>query len=98
MANCVSDVAVRVRPLALEDSLARASELVRTAPGGAAPVQADGEIRGLIEAEEPAGWIRAFDPEVARRQTVRDLSRQPSTPIRGDATIGEALDQLRQQG
>ena len=65
MANFVGEIAVRVRPLSLEDSLARAAESVRTAPGGAAPVQEGGQIIGLVEAESLADWIAAVGPAAA---------------------------------
>jgi CBS domain-containing protein len=95
MANFVGEIAVRVRPLSLQDSLARAAETVRTAPGGAAPVQEGGQIVGLVDSESLADWFAALGPDAASRGRVRDVVRPAPAPLRHDATIGEALEQLR---
>src|SRR5438445_2762136 len=95
MANFVGEIAVRVRPLCLQDSLARAAEAVRTAPGGAAPVQEGGEIVGLISAESLADFFAAVGPGRAGGETVRDVVRPAPPGVPHDATLAEALDQLR---
>jgi CBS domain-containing protein len=95
MANFVGEIAVRVRPLSLEDSLARAAESVRTAPGGAAPVQEGGQIVGLVASESLADWIAAAGPAAASRGTVREVVRPAPAGVRHDASIAEALEQLR---
>jgi CBS domain-containing protein len=98
MANFVADVTVRVRPLLLEDSLARAAEAVRTAPGGTAPVQEEGRIVGLVDAMDLAAWIGTADPETVRGGSVRAIMRPALAPIPQDATFREALEQLRAGG
>lgn len=95
MANFVGEIAVRVRPLSPQDSLARAAEAVRTAPGGAAPVQDGGEIIGLVAAESLAEWIAAVGPGQSGNGTVRDAMRPAPAGVRQDATLAEALEQLR---
>jgi hypothetical protein len=98
MANFVSEIAVRVRPLSPTDSLARAAEAVRTAPGGAAPVQEDGEIVGLVCAEELADCLAEMDPAATRTAVVSDVARSMPTPLRENLPIQEALGQLRREG
>lgn len=95
MAKSVADIAVRVRPLSPDDSLARAAEAVRTAPGGAAPVQDWGQIVGLVCARELADWIAAAGPDVARAARVRNVTRPAPAPIPDHTSISEALCQLR---
>src|SRR5689334_8605078 len=95
MANFVGEIAVRVRPLTPQDSLARAAETVRTAPGGAAPVHEGGEIVGLVSAESLAVWMEAVGPAEARNGTVRDVVRPAPASVLPDTTLCEALLQLR---
>lgn len=96
MANCVAEIAVRVRPLSPGDSLARAAELVRTSPGGAAPVQQDGQIIGIVSAGTLADWVAEQGVEQARSASVLAVTRPASDGIRSDATILQALEQLRE--
>ena len=98
IARTVAAIAVRVRPLAPEDSLARAAAAVRMAPGGAAPVQEDGTIVGLVTAADLADWIGDAGMEAARAATIREVARPGLTPIRADAPIQEALQQLQAEG
>jgi CBS domain-containing protein len=94
MANCVGEVAVRVRPLSPEDSLARAAELVRTAPGGAAPVQEAGAIIGVVSAKTLSAWFVAGGVEQPFDDCVRELVREAPATIRDDTPLATALDQL----
>src|SRR5438093_234281 len=98
MANSVSEIAVNVRPLSHDDSLARAAEAVRTAPGGAAPVQEYGEITGLVCAEELADRLAEMPPDAVRIAVVRDVARSMPAPLRSDLAIPEALGRLRADG
>src|SRR5438874_819557 len=98
MANYVGEIAVRVRPLSPEDSLARAAEAIRMAPGGAAPVQEAGQIIGLVTSTHLADWIGDADPVIAKSGTVRQVLQSGWTPIRHDLSIREGLEQLRAGG
>src|SRR4051812_20427351 len=98
MANYVAEIAVRVRPLSPGDSLARAAELVRTSPGGAAPVQQDGQIIGMVAAGPLAEWVAGRGAEAAGGATVLEVTQAAPVGIRSDATIPEALEQLQVDG
>jgi CBS domain-containing protein len=97
MAGSVASIVVRVRPLAPEDSLARAAEAVRLSPGGVAPVQVAGSIAGLVSADALSEWIAAVGVDSARGATVAQVMRPAQLPLRGDASIPEALEWLRQE-
>ena len=74
MANSVAEIAVRVRPLAPGDSLARAAEAVRTSPGGAAPIQEEGQITGLVCADAMADWAVSHPNEPPQATAKRLMS------------------------
>src|SRR5947209_17718123 len=95
MADCVADIAVRVRPLSLDDSLARAAESVRSAPGGVAPVQEGASIVGVITAEALADWITGVGAEAAARGTVRRALQPAPAAVGEAASLPDALDRLR---
>lgn len=96
MASFVGEVAARVRPLALEDSLVRAAESVRTAPGGTVPVQDEGVIVGVVTASTLAGWFDAAGAGTARSSTVREVLQPLLAPLRSDATLADGLQQLQE--
>jgi hypothetical protein len=78
----------------LDDSLARAAELVRTSPGGAAPIQSDGQIVGLIVAGALSEWISERGTQAAASASVADVMQAAPPGIRQDAPILDALRQL----
>jgi CBS domain-containing protein len=96
MASYVGEVAVRVRPLTPDDSLVRAAEAVRTAPGGTAPVQDGGEIVGVVTAPTLAEWIDGVGQVSAHTAVVREVMQPLLAPLRSDATLSAGLDQLRE--
>jgi hypothetical protein len=96
MASFVGEVAARVRPLGLEDSLVRAAEAVRSAPGGTAPVQDGGELIGVVTAATLADWLETTGTEAAHTASVRDVFQPLLAPLRSEATLAEGLEQLRE--
>src|SRR5687767_7900098 len=95
MVSSVASIAVRVRPLVPEDSLARAAEAVRLSPGGVAPVQIGGSLIGIVSTGDLTEWIAAAGIDAARQATVGQVMRPALFPLRGDATVPEALERLR---
>jgi CBS domain-containing protein len=98
MASTIGEVVVRVRPLALDDSLMRAAEAVRTAPGGTAPVQDGGEVVGVVTASSLAAWIDEADALSIHSALVRDVVQPLLTPLPSDAAVRDGLEQLQQLG
>src|SRR6476646_5831613 len=98
MADYAGEIAVRVRPLSPIDSLARAAEAIRTSPGGMVPVQVEGQISGTVCASAPSEWLLERGEAAARRATVADVMRPQLVRIPNDASLAEALAELREQG
>jgi len=82
-----------VRPLMPGDSLARAAELVRTSPGGTAPVQEDGQIIGVVCAGALADWVSERGIQNAGMGGVGDVMQPAPAGVRHDLTIPDQISQ-----
>jgi CBS domain-containing protein len=80
----LGDLAVRVRVLALDDSLGRAAEAVRASTVGAAPVVEDGRLVGLVTASILAAALASAPPPAADTPVA-------SLPIESAVALPESL-------
>jgi CBS domain-containing protein len=92
----VDELAQRVTPLSPDDSIARAAEAVRVAPGAAVPIAQNGRIIGVVSARD---LNRVFvDPAAAARGApVRAAMNGACCCLPGGLDVEEALAIFREQ-
>src|SRR5262245_8574800 len=93
----VSQLAVRVRPLDLADSIGKAAELIRSSNGRAAPVTLSGHVVGVISSAEVAAAVAA-NPEQAKNLPVATLTLNPCYGIPDFWAADRALAHFRREG
>lgn len=93
----LSQIAVRVRPLELSDSLGKAAERIRASGGRGAPVTVSGHVVAVLTAEDVAAPLLA-DPERARQQPVATVELRGVPAVPDFWTAERALAHLRAEG
>src|SRR4051794_18283276 len=93
----VSQLATRVAPLDLSDSIGKAADLLRSTSGGSAPVGVNGHVMGVVTAEDLVAPL-ARDPELARKMPIASLALRPAHGIPDYWTVDRALAHFRQEG
>ncbi|MBI3948193.1 MAG: DUF1385 domain-containing protein [Armatimonadetes bacterium] len=95
----IGDVARPLPPLALDDTVARAAEHLRSVPFGVLPVVENGRVVGVVSLEALADATRAVLQGIApaeeiRLAPLRDGLLSPVEPLRGDGSLHEAARAL----
>jgi hypothetical protein len=93
----LSQLAVKIRPLDLADSVGKAAELLGSSPVGAAPVAINGHVVGVVSSSHLAAAMERAGP-AARDLPVAALQPRPSLGLPGHWTPEQALGHLRQEG
>jgi CBS domain-containing protein len=93
----VSQLAVRVRPLDLGDSIGKAAELLRSSNGRAAPVIISGHVLGTITTADLTAAL-ASDPARAKNLPVATLELRPVNGIPDFWGADHALAHFRREG
>src|SRR5438874_9483641 len=93
----VSRIAARVAPLDLSDSIGKAADLLRSSPGGMAPVGVNGHVMAVLTAEDLVPALAA-DPEQARTLPVASLELRPAHTVPDYWTADRALAHFRKEG
>src|SRR5580765_4482698 len=93
----VSQLAVRVRPLDLGDSIGKAAELLRSSNGRAAPVIISGHVLGTTTTADLTAAL-ASDPARAKNLPVATLELRPVNGIPDFWRADHALAHFRREG
>jgi CBS domain-containing protein len=91
----VDDIAVRVPPLGLDDSIAKAAEAIRLSPASAVPVAAGGRVLGVVSARELQLALEECPAEQLRRQPVGSVMNTDMLCLRGSVSVDDALSFFR---
>src|SRR5262249_53597820 len=92
----VSQLATRVTPLDLSDSVGRAADLLRSSSCRSAPVGINGHILGVITAEDLVPAV-SENPEAARKLPIASLPLGPAHGIPDYWTADRALAHFRHE-
>jgi CBS domain-containing protein len=87
----IGQLAVKVRVLAPEDSLGRASEIIRASTVGMAPVASGGRLMGMLTASSLAAALAAYPEMDPEKTTVASLQLEPVVALPETISPSDAL-------
>src|SRR5947207_7296260 len=93
----VSQIATRVVPLDLADTIGKAADRLRSSPGRSAPVGVNGHVMGMLAAEDLVPALER-GPELARKLPIASLELRPAHTIPDYWTADRALAHFRKEG
>jgi CBS domain-containing protein len=93
----ISELAARVRPLDLSDSIGKAAEQIRLSSGRAAPVAVNGHVLGVITAADLIPMLSS-NPEEARTLPVAAMQLRPAYGIPDFWSADRAFAYFRKEG
>lgn len=87
----IGQLAIRVKVLEPEDSVAKAAEAVRSSQVGAAPIIASGRLIGQVTADLLAEYLTEVGPQGSKRTTLEELPLIPLIALPETLAPSEAL-------